>query len=178
MVPPSEGNEVRREGNRGVGVSHITSEAGEFCPGDPVEERGHRIIELLEGKMPNSLNLDHVSTKRKRIAELARQSPTMAFKSLAHHIDIDFLRAAFAATRKDGAVGSDRQTAADYAADLEVNLKSLLNRFKSGEYKAPPVRRVHIPKGEGKKTRPIGIPTFEDKVLQRAVTMILESVYE
>ncbi len=121
--------------------------------------------------MTESQNSDLISTKRERIAELARQAPTMAFKSLAHHIDIDLLRAAFSETRKDGAVGLDRQTAADYAKDLEANLKSLLDRFKSGLYKAPPVRRVHIPKGDGKKTRPIGIPTFEDKVLQRTQTM-------
>lgn len=98
--------------------------------------------------------------------------------SLAHHIDINFLHAAYAMTRKDGAVGLDGQTAAEYAVDLEANLASLLDRFKSGQYKAPPVRRVHIPKGDGLKTRPIGIPTFEDKVLQRAVAMVLESVYE
>ena len=72
----------------------------------------------------------------------------------------------------------DGQTADEYAANLEANLQSLLDRFKSGQYVAPPVRRVHIPKGDGRKTRPIGIPTFEDKVLQRAVVMVLESVYE
>jgi group II intron reverse transcriptase/maturase len=73
----------------------------------------------------------------------------------------------------------DEQTAAQYAAQLESNLESLLDRVKSGDrYCAPPVRRVHIPKGDGSKTRPIGIPTFEDKVLQRAVTMALEAVYE
>ena len=72
----------------------------------------------------------------------------------------------------------DGQTAADYAANLEGNLRSLLDRAKSGRYQAPPVRRVHIPKGTGPETRPIGIPTFEDKVLQRAVVMVLEAVYE
>ena len=143
-----------------------------------MEGRERRYLEPLEGKMTKSPNLELVSTKLRRIAELAKQSPEMDFMSLAHHIDINFLHVAYAATRKDGAVGLDGQTAADYAEDLEVNLKSLLDRFKSGEYKAPPVRRVHIPKRDGKKTRPIGIPTFEDKVLQRAVTMILESVYE
>lgn len=66
----------------------------------------------------------------------------------------------------------------DYASKLDENLASLLERFKSGTYWAPPVRRVHIAKGDGTKTRPIGIPTFEDKVLQRAVTMVLEAVYE
>ena len=73
----------------------------------------------------------------------------------------------------------DGQTAADYEADLQGNLQSLLDRAKSGTYKAPPVRRVHIPKGGSKtETRPIGIPSFEDKVLQRAVVMVLESIYE
>ena len=128
--------------------------------------------------MANTPRLDPVSTKRQRIAELARDAPEMVFTSLAHHIDMHVLRTAYAATRKDGAVGLDGQTAADYAVHLEANLQSLLDRFKSGQYVAPPVRRVHIPKGDGRKTRPIGIPTFEDKVLQRAVVMVLESVYE
>jgi len=101
----------------------------------------------------------------------------MAFRSLAHHIDTEFLKEAYRRTRKDGAVGVDEQTAAEYAQALDVNLTLLLDRFKSGAYRAPPVRRVHIPKGDG-RTRPIGIPTFEDKVLQRAVAMILEVVYE
>src|SRR6185437_13237371 len=81
-------------------------------------------------------------------------------------------------TRKDGARGVDGQSAQEYQANLEDNLRSLLERAKSGTYRAPPVRRVHIPKGKGSETRPIGIPTFEDKVLQRAVTMLLEAVYE
>jgi group II intron reverse transcriptase/maturase len=76
-------------------------------------------------------------------------------------------------------VGVDGQTAAAYAADLERNLQSLLDRAKSGTYRAPPVRRVRISKGPGStETRPLGIPTFEDKVLQRAVTMLLEPIYE
>ena len=159
-------------------MPHITVEAGESSRRDPVEGRGHRQMDPLEGQMANTPRLDSVSTKRQRIAELARDAPEMVFTSLAHHIDMHVLRAAYAATRKDGAVGLDGQTAADYAVHLEANLQSLLDRFKSGQYVAPPVRRVHIPKGDGRKTRPIGIPTFEDKVLQRAVVMVLESVYE
>ncbi len=132
----------------------------------------------LEGKMPGTPGLDPISTRRQRIAELARQSPQAAFTTLAHHIDIDWMFEAYRRTRKDGAVGVDGQTAKDYAVDLEGNLRSLLDRAKSGRYQAPPVRRVHIPKGTGSETRPIGIPTFEDKILQRAVAMVLEAVYE
>jgi len=101
----------------------------------------------------------------------------MAFNNLAHLIDLDLLREAYRRTRKSGAVGVDERTAADYEANLEHNLQDLWQRMKDGRYVAPPVRRVNIPKGEG-KTRPIGIPTFEDKVAQRAVAMVLEAVYE
>jgi retron-type reverse transcriptase len=100
-----------------------------------------------------------VSTRQQRIAELAKQAPQMAFTSLNHHIDLPWLMEAYRRTRKNGAVGVDGQTARAYEANLEANLQSLLNRAKSGTYKAPPVRRVHIPKGTGKDTRPIGIPT-------------------
>ena len=119
-----------------------------------------------------------VSTKLERIAKQAREMPQAALTTLAHHIDIDWLREAYRRTRKNGATGVDRQTAEEYAGNLEVNLRSLLERAQSGSYVAPPVRRVHIPKGDGSQTRPIGIPTFEDKVLQRAVAMVLEAIYE
>jgi len=102
----------------------------------------------------------------------------MAFTTLAHHVDLDWLREAYRRTRKDGAAGVDGQTAAEYATKLEENLRSLLDRAKSGSYRAPPVRRVNIPKGDGTQTRPIGVPTFEDKILQRAVAMLLEAIYE
>jgi group II intron reverse transcriptase/maturase len=99
--------------------------------------------------------------------------------SLAHHVDLDLLQEAYRLTRKDGAPGVDGQTAAAYEENLEENLRSLLDRFKSGSYKAPPVRRVYISKeSDPSKKRPIGVPTFEDKVLQRAVAMVLEAVYE
>jgi len=101
----------------------------------------------------------------------------MVLKTLAHHIDEEWLREAYRRTRKDGAQGVDGQSANEYAIHLEENLRALLERAKSGTYRAPPVRRVHIPKGDG-QTRPLGIPTFEDKVLQRAVAMVLEAVYE
>ena len=128
--------------------------------------------------MARTSDLGSVSTRLHRIAELARRAPEMVIVTLAHHIDLAWMYEAYRQTRKDGAAGSDEVTAAEYAEDLDGNLRSLLERFKSGSYFAPPVRRVQIPKGDGSKTRPIGIPTFEDKVLQRAVLMVLEAVYE
>lgn len=124
--------------------------------------------------MPRS---EKVKTKLDRIAKLARQMRGTALTSLAHHIDEDFLRRACELTRKDGAPGVDGVTWAEYAVNLEDNLRSLLDRFKQGRYRAPPVRRVYIPKASGGK-RPIGIPTLEDKILQRAVSMVLTAVYE
>jgi RNA-directed DNA polymerase len=121
----------------------------------------------------------YVSALQQRIAELATEKPEMGFTSLAHLITIYWLREAYNRTRKGGAVGVDGQTSKDYEANLQANLQSLLDRAKSGTYFAPPVRRVHIPKaGSATETRPLGIPTFEDKVLQRAVTMVLETIYE
>jgi RNA-directed DNA polymerase len=135
-------------------------------------------MEPLERKMKGTSSPETVSTRLQRIAELAKQAPDMVLTTLSHHIDIEMLREAYRCTRKDGAVGVDGQTAQEYSVDLEANLQSLLHRFKSGTYKAPPVLRVHIAKSGGRKTRPIGIPAFEDKVLQRAVTMVLGAVYE
>ena len=133
---------------------------------------------LLEGTMTGTPNPESISPRLRKIANQARQMPQAALRTLAHHIDIDFLHEAYRRTRKDGATGIDEQTGREYEGNLDENLKDLLNRFKSGRYKAPPVRRVYIPKGDGKSQRPLGIPTFEDKVLQRAVAMVLESVYE
>ena len=127
--------------------------------------------------MTSTPRLSLITTKLERIARLARQIPE-PLDNLAHNIDIDWLREACARTRKDGAPGVDGQTAAEYAVNLEANLQNLLDRAKSGNYRAPPVRRAEIPKGDGRETRPIGIPTYEDKILQRAVLMVLEAVYE
>ena len=90
---------------------------------------------------------------------------------------MDWMKEAYRLTRKDGAPGIDGVTATTYEANLEANLRNLLDRIKSGRYWAPPVRRAYVPKADGTQ-RPLGIPTFEDKVAQRAVTMVLEAVYE
>ena len=122
---------------------------------------------------------DPVSTKQQRIAELAKQSPQMGFTSLNHHIDLDWLLRGVPADPQGRGRGRGRTDGRRTTRlNLQDNLQSLLDRAKSGTYRAPPVRRVHIPKGTGDETRPIGIPTLEDKVLQRAVVMVLEPIYE
>jgi len=123
------------------------------------------------------MNPANLSTKRRWIAELARTKPGTVLFSLHHVIDLEWMKAAYRLTRKDGATGIDGATAADYKANLVANLTDLLDRIKSGRYKAPPVRRTYIPKADGTQ-RPLGIPTFEDKVAQRAIAMVLEAVYE
>jgi group II intron reverse transcriptase/maturase len=136
-------------------------------------------MEPQEGTMTETLRSASISTKQERIAKLAREAPDMALTSLSYLMDLAWMREAYARTRKGGATGIDGVTAAEYATKLEDNLLSLLDRAKSGDrYRSPPVRRVHIPKGDGSQTRPIGIPTVEDKVLQRAVVMLLEPLYE
>ena len=129
------------------------------------------------GKHVKTQSFVNVSTKQERIAEQARACPDLVFTALHHHIDLEWMFMAWHLTRKDGAVGVDGVTAAEYEMDLEARLSDLLNRIKSGSYRAPPVRRHFIPKGDG-RLRPLGIPTLEDKVAQRAIVMILEPIYE
>ena len=129
--------------------------------------------------MGDALESKEVYTKQQRIAKLAEQMPEVGFTSLAYYIDHEWLKEAFRRTRKGGATGVDGVTATEYASKLDANLSELLERFKSGRYYAPPVRRTYIPKEVGgDKNRPLGIPTLEDKILQRAIVMLLTPLYE
>jgi group II intron reverse transcriptase/maturase len=112
-----------------------------------------------------------------RIAMLAKKNPEMSFTSLAHRIDLSLLREAFRRIKKGGAAGVDKVTAADYVVDLDRNLYNLHQRLRRGQYVATPVKRIWIEKENGKQ-RPIGIPAFEDKIVQKAVEMILTAIYE
>ena len=123
------------------------------------------------------MDTDEVSTKMEQIATNARNMPQVRFTSLAYHIDKRWLYEAYKATRKSGATGVDEQTAEEYARNLGENLSLALEQLKSGRYKAPPVKRVYIPKEDGGK-RPIGITTFGDKEMQRALYWVMNPVYE
>ena len=143
-----------------------------------MEGKGRRSREPLAGKMAGTLGPITVSTKQQQVAKLAKDAPGMVITTLAHHMDLEWLKEAYRRTRKSGAVGTDGQTSDAFSRDLEGNLTRLLEEAKSGTYLAPPVKRAYIPKSQGGEARPIGIPTFEDKVMQRAVVMLLEPIYE
>lgn len=137
-----------------------------------------RETDPLRGNTPDSGSPTRVCTVQERIATLARQKPNEALVTLSKYLDEDWLRTAWERTRKDGAPGIDGQTWKDFEVGLEERLTQLRDQAHSGSYQAPPVRRAYIPKGTGPETRPIGIPTLADKVLQRAVVMLLEPIYE
>jgi retron-type reverse transcriptase len=138
-------------------------------------EAGHNV--LLEGNTGATSSSPTVGPKLQKIAEQAIQYPELQFTTLAHLLDQELLREAYRRTNKSSAPGCDGVTAADYAEHLDDNLRDLHERLRSGRYIPPPVERTWLPKDDGSQ-RPIGKPTFEDKIVQRAVSMLLEEIYE
>ena len=118
-----------------------------------------------------------VSTKLARIAEQSKRDATWVFTTLAHLMDEDFLTEAFHQLRKDAAAGIDEMTVTEYAVNLGERIADLHRRLVAREYRAQPARRVWIPKGDGGQ-RPLAILVLEDKIVQRAVAMLLEAIYE
>jgi len=122
---------------------------------------------------------DNMYTKQIRIANAAEKHAGKSLVSVAHHIDVSWMYCAYEMTRRDGAAGIDGVTAAEYEIGIMEKLQNLVELLKSGIYRAPPVKRVYIPKaGSRTEKRPIGIPTYEDKILQRAIVMVLEPILE
>ena len=122
-------------------------------------------------------SMESVSTRRQRIVLAAQKNRHEPLTALNHHMDLNWMAEAYRGVRKNAATGIDGQTVAEYGENLVENLRDLQKRAKSGSYRAPAVKRVYVPKNE-KEDRPIGIPTTEDKILQRSVAMILEPIYE
>jgi RNA-directed DNA polymerase len=117
------------------------------------------------------------STKLQQIAQQAATDPNFVFYTIVHHIDEELLWEAFHRLRRDKAPGIDGQTAAEYAQDLLDNLRDLHERLKTRQYRATPIKRTWIPKDDGSQ-RPIGILILEDKIVQKAVAILLEAVFE
>ena len=127
--------------------------------------------------MPNASTLADMSPGLLKVVERAQREPEGRFHALAHLIDGSALKRAYRRQRSDAAVGVDGVTKEQYGQHLEATLQELHARLKEKRYRHQPIRRVHIPKGQG-KTRPIGISAFEDKVVQDAVREVLEAIYE
>lgn len=119
-----------------------------------------------------------METKLGQIAEKAKTSPQLVFTSLAHLINEGMLERSFRMLRRWAAVGIDNRSYCDYEQDLATNIHDLHQRLKSGQYKAPNIRRAWIPKSDGQSKRPLGISTIEDKIVQRAVSDLLNVIYE
>src|ERR1700674_5508624 len=118
-----------------------------------------------------------MSTKLDRLSELAKEDPKRRFFSIAHLITPEALYAAFRGLRKDASAGVDGVTHEEYQQDAERNIRRLYQRLKDGKYQAQPLRRVYIPKENGKQ-RPISIPALEDKIVQKAMVKVLNAIYE
>ena len=127
--------------------------------------------------MANAQTLGKMSPQLLKVVERAKREPEGRFNSLAHLMDVRALERAYRGMRNDAAVGVDGVTKDDYGQDLERNLQDLHERMKAKRYRHQPIRRVHIPKGQG-KTRPIGIAAFEDKLVQDVIREVLEAIYE
>ena len=107
----------------------------------------------------------------------AQRDRTFKFTSLAHLLDVEYLRDCYRSLNRNKAVGIDNISWQEYGADLDANLEQLVSRLKRKKYKPIAARRVYIPKNE-KETRPIGISALENKIVERGITWILESIYE
>lgn len=127
--------------------------------------------------MTGALTPATMLTGLQKIAERAQREPAAKFHSLAHLIDAKLLRRSFDRLRKNAAIGVDGVTKEQYGQELGKNIQDLHERMKAKKYRHQPIRRVHIPKGNG-KSRPIGVSAIEDKVVQTALREVLEAIYE
>jgi RNA-directed DNA polymerase len=171
----------------------MTNDAGKsdssVLPGKPPNKAGQSATEVVEGRglakgNPSESNThrtqsrNNVPSALERIRQAARKDRKQRFTSLLHHVyDIDRLRAAYLATKRDVAAGIDGETWRHYGETLEANLQNLSALLARGGYQAKPVRRAYIPKADG-RLRPLGVPTLEDKIVQRAVAEVCSAVYE
>jgi len=127
--------------------------------------------------MNDATTSGHVSPELLKVAERAKRHPEQRILALAHLIDEPALERAYRSLRRDAAVGVDGVTVEQYGEKLAENLQTLRARMKAGQYRHQPIRRVNIPKENG-TSRPIGVSTVEDKIVQGALREVLESIYE
>jgi group II intron reverse transcriptase/maturase len=167
----------RRKSDRPVVAAKPSNKAGE-----PVAERVER-RGLAKGKPTRqntnrALDRENVQSALSRIRQAAVKDKRQRFTSLMHHIyDLSMLREAYYGLKRDAAPGVDGETWRKYGEELESNLEELSARLRRGAYRARPVRRVYIPKADGRQ-RPLGVTALEDKIVQRAAVEVMNGIYE
>lgn len=142
-----------------------------------VEKREQQLQRTINRKNSPSPNGNQFKTKVIALAARAREIKKQPLTNVAHLIDEEWLHESWKRLNKGAAYGIDKVKVDEYTTDLDKNISTLLEKLKQGSYRAPPVKRVYIPKGKG-KLRPLGLPTTEDKLAQRAVSIILTAVFE
>jgi RNA-directed DNA polymerase len=151
---------------------------GTLPTAERVEERGTTQGNSGQPDRFRTQSRRDLQQRLERVRSVAKRDKEVRFTALWHHVyDVDRLREAYLGLKRESAPGVDGVTWQAYGESLEANLQDLSGRLKRGAYRARPVRRVYIPKGDGRR-RPIGVPVLEDKVVQRATTEVLEAVYE
>jgi len=146
-------------------------------PRNPLEGRGKQAYASVEGNITRLRTRNLMSTEIDRLAELAKEDPKRRSFSIAHFITPEKMLATFRKLRKEASAGVDGVRYEDYEKDAEGNIRQLHRRLREGTYQAQPLRRVYIPKENGKQ-RPISIPVLEDKILQKVVVDLLNAIYE
>jgi group II intron reverse transcriptase/maturase len=162
---------------------------GPVVPEKSPNKAGRPVKEAVEGRGPakgNPSKCNAIRTQSRvsapsaleRVRQAARRDRKQRFTALLHHVyGIERLLAAYLALKRDAAAGVDGETWGHYGEGLEENLQDLAGRLKRAAYRAKPVRRAYIPKADGRQ-RPLGVPTLEDKIVQRAVVEVLNAIYE
>ena len=170
IVPQTPANNV---GDGRLDCSHPATSSAE-----QVEGRGPAKGNSLRGPEDRTQGRDPLQVALERIRQAASRDQELRLTALWHHVyDVDRLRREYFALKPHAAPGVDGQTWHDYGSALESNLRDLSGRLERGAYRARPVKRAWIPKADGRQ-RPIGIPTLEDKIVQRAAASVLGAVYE
>ena len=143
-----------------------------------MEGKGLAKGNLRQQNAPRTPSREGALSALERVRQAARRDKEMRFTALLHHVyDPETLRAAYLGLKREAAPGVDGETWRHYGERLEENLQDLADRLKRGAYRAKPVRRVFIPKADGRQ-RPLGVTALEDKVVQRATVEVLNAIYE
>jgi RNA-directed DNA polymerase len=166
----------------GKSDSPVVPEKSPNKAGQPVAEEMEG-SGLAKGNLPQqnasrTPSRKDATSARERVRQAAGKDKKLRFTALLHHIyNLDTLRMAYCSLKKEAAPGVDGETWRHYGEQLERNLQDLSERLKRGAYRAKPVRRVYIPKADGRQ-RPLGVTTLEDKIVQRAAVEVLNAIYE